>query len=143
VSSSETERSAGPCPGPRRRARRPPSSSTPPIASTMRLSRDIARSERRAFVEQPIDCQLRLRRGVEEGALVGSENGHPVSNIGGVIEDVIGRQPKMGAKDGRANLGDQFFGCDGLFVEALREVASNPMRRCCCMYSFMVQSGGV
>ena len=45
-----------------------------------------------------------------------------VLNIGGVVEDVIGRQPQMRAQNGRADFRNQFFGGDRL-LEPLGEIA--------------------
>ena len=63
---------------------------------------------------------------------------HPALNIGGVIEDVIGRQPQMRAQNRRADLSDEFFGSDR-FLEALGEIAPDAVGCGGRMHCFVVQ----
>ena len=76
------------------------------MASTMRLSLDMALVRRRALGEQPVDRARSPRGGVEEGAFVCCEDAHPILYIGGVIVDVIGRQAQMRAEYSGPDLGD-------------------------------------
>ena len=47
--------------------------------------------------------------GAEDGALVVLQNLEPVLDIGRMIGARLRRQGKIGAQEGRAKLGDQFF----------------------------------
>lgn len=70
------------------------------------------------FVDE-ISGLLRVRGGGEDRAAVVLQNFEPVGDIGGVIFAGLQRQFKIGAQEGCAQFGDQFFLGIGVAAEAV------------------------
>ena len=73
---------------------------------------------------QPCEIVGRLGGGAgggEDGLLVDLEDFQPVVDVGGMVGARFQRDPEIGAKEGRAQLGHEFFDRIGFIAEAFAE----------------------
>ena len=94
---------------------------------------------RRTLRQQPIDRDLRLRGGGEKRAFVVSQELHPMTDIGSVIVDVMGRQTEDARREARADLGHKLFGRQRVLAELLAHVTPDAVRRHGRVHALMVE----
>jgi len=80
------------------------------------------------FIEQPIDCGLRLCCCSEKRPLLVLQQFHPKANTGCVIAKAIRLQAEMRAKDRGAHLSDELFCRHSMRTERFAHAASKAMR---------------
>ena len=78
--------------------------------------------------------------GGEDRPLVALQHGEPALNISGVILTRFGSNPKIGTKESRADLGNEFFHCiTGIGKPLAAKVAVKPALMSDCVATFMTQ----